>query len=255
VRVGSFPISIDYADFANSTAAQVVSDEAWLIHQNLPERQLILGVDRLDYTKGIPHRLQAYRDALRRYPGLRGKVTLIQVVVPSRENIPKYFELKSEIERLVGEINGEFTVSGWVPIHYIFRSLTRTELLAYYRTSEIALVTPLKDGMNLVAKEFCACSLEENCVLILSEFAGAAPQLQGGALMVNPYDVEGVADAIYRAYTMEPDEKRARMRKMRRSIQRQDIYWWVDSFLKAGTSLDLSDFPPMNDYVPTMAID
>jgi alpha,alpha-trehalose-phosphate synthase [UDP-forming] len=255
VRVGSFPISIDYADFARSAADQAVSDEAWLIHQNLPERQLILGIDRLDYTKGIPHRLNAYRDALRRYPELRRKVTLIQVVVPSRENIPKYFELKSEIERLVGEINGEFTVSGWVPIHYIFRSLTRTELLAYYRTSEIALVTPLKDGMNLVAKEFCACSLEENCVLILSEFAGAAPQLQGGAILVNPYDVEGVADAIYRAYTMGVEEKRARMRKMRRSIQRQDIYWWVDSFLKAGTSLDLGYFPPMRDFVPTMEVD
>jgi len=255
VRVGSFPISIDYADFATSSAAQDVSEEAWLIHQNLPERQLILGADRLDYTKGIPHRLQAYRDALRRYPELRRNVTLIQVVVPSRENIPKYHELKNEIERLVSEINGEFTVSAWVPIHYIFRSLTRTELLAYYRTSEIALVTPLKDGMNLVAKEFCACSVEENSVLILSEFAGAAPQLQGGAILVNPYDLEGVADAIYRAYTMGADEKRARMRKMRRSIQRQDIYWWVDSFLKAGTSLDLSDFPPMSDYVPTMAID
>lgn len=252
VRVGSFPISIDFSEFATRSASKEVSDEAWGIHQNLPERQLILGIDRLDYTKGIPQRLHAFRNAMRRYPDLRRNVTLIQVVVPSREDIPKYHELKSEIERLVGEINGEFTVSGWVPIHYIFRSLRHEELLAYYRTSEIALVTPLKDGMNLVAKEFCACSLEENGVLILSEFAGAAAQLQSGAIIVNPFDEDGVADAIYKAFTMDQEERRARMRRMRRSVQRQDIYRWVDSFLKAGTSLDLGDFPPAQEYVPVM---
>jgi len=252
VRIGSFPISIDYDDFAEYSASQEVSEAAWHLHEKLPERTLVLGVDRLDYTKGIPNRIEAFKNLLERYPELHGKISLIQVVVPSREDIITYHELKIDIERLVGEVNGRFTTSGWIPIHYIFRSLDRFELLAYYRTCEIALVTPLKDGMNLVAKEFCACSLEENSVLILSEFAGAAAQMHTGAIMVNPFDIEGVADAIHHAYEMEPVERRARMKKLRRSVKRQDIFWWVDSFLKAGTSKYLADFPAMEDYVPGM---
>ena len=134
-----------------------------------PSRKLILGVDRLDYTKGIPLRLKAFQHLLERHPELRERVSLIQVVVPSREDIPEYHRLRTEIEQLVGEINGRFTrPGGWVPIWYVYRSLSRTELLAYYRAAEIALITPLKDGMNLVAKEYCACSIEEDCVLILS---------------------------------------------------------------------------------------
>ena len=175
----------------------------------------------------------------------------MQVVVPSREDIPQYSELKTRIERLVGEINGQFTrPSGWVPIHYVFRSLTRSELLAYYRAAEIALVTPLKDGMNLVAKEFCACSIEEESVLILSEFAGAAAQLQNGALLVNPYDRDGVADAIYTAFGLPPAARRTRMRRLRRTIREHDIFWWVDSFLRAAIAKDLSAFPLPPDYVP-----
>jgi len=252
VRIGSFPISIDFDDFANYSAGQEVSEAAWHLHEKLPERTLVLGVDRLDYTKGIPHRIQAFKNLLERYPDLHGKISLIQVVVPSREDIITYHELKMDIERLVGEVNGKFTMSGWIPIHYIFRSLSRIELLAYYRTCEIALITPLKDGMNLVAKEFCACSHEEDSVLILSEFAGAAAQLHSGAIMVNPFDIEGIADAIHHAYYMDKVERQARMKRLRRSIKRQDIFWWVDSFLKAGTSKYLADFPPMEDYVPSI---
>lgn len=251
VRVGVFPISIDYNTHVKHAAAEPVHAEVERLRAALPNRQLLLGVDRLDYTKGIPHRLAAFRHALTRYPELHEKVTLIQVVVPSREDIPRYHELKVEIEHLVGEINGQFTrPGGWVPIHYVFRRLTRVELLAYYRAAQIALVTPLKDGMNLVAKEYCTCSLEEDCVLILSEFAGAAAQLQRGALLVNPYDVEGVADAIYRAYSMPLEERRLRMRRLRRSIRRNDIFWWANSFLKAAIARDLSAFPLPEDYIP-----
>jgi trehalose 6-phosphate synthase len=116
-------------------------------------------------------------------------------------------------------------------------------LLAYYRAADIALVTPLRDGMNLVAKEYCACSIEEDCTLILSEFAGAAEQLERGAILVNPYDVEGVADAIHRAFHMGEKERQARMRGMRRSIRKQDVFWWVDAFLRAAIAKDLSAFP------------
>jgi trehalose 6-phosphate synthase/phosphatase len=250
VLVGTFPISIDFTQFAEFSGTQEVQDEAWIIHANLAERQLILGIDRLDYTKGIPLRLWAFANALERYPQLRRKVTLIQVVVPSRQEVPEYEALKREIERLVGEINGRFTEVGWTPIHYIYRSLSWVELLAYYRTCEIALITPLKDGMNLVAKEYCACSIENNGVLILSEFAGAAAQLQNGALLVNPFDIEGVADAIYEAYTMDGEMRHKRMEKMRRSIQKNSIFHWVNAFLRAGIHKDLNQFPKAEFFVP-----
>lgn len=251
VRLGSFPISIDYNDFVKRASSREVAEKAAELRAALSHRQLIFGCDRLDYTKGIPERLAAFRAALTRYPDLQERVTLIQVIVPSREDIPQYDELRKRIEGLIGEINGQFTrPGGWVPIHYVFRSLATVDLLAYYRAAEIALVTPLKDGMNLVAKEYCACSVEENSVLILSEFAGAAAQLQRGALLVNPYDVEGVADAIRRAFYMDPAERRARMRGLRRAIRQQDIFWWVDSFLRAAIAKDLSAFPLPADYTP-----
>ncbi len=251
VRVGAFPISIDFNAFTQKASSNEVSDTAWYLHEALPDRQVILGVDRLDYTKGIPERLHAFNSALERFPELRGKITLVQVVVPSRESVGEYQLLKSEIERLVGKINGKFTSSGWVPIHYLYRSLNPYELLAYYRLAEIALVTPLKDGMNLVAKEYCACNLEENGVLILSEFAGAAAQLHRWAIMVNPYDIEGVSNAIHRAFHMNHGERKAKMRRLRRAIKRRDIFWWVNTFLKAALARDLYSFPPiMEDYIP-----
>lgn len=241
LRVGHFPIGIDYAGVAGAAASEAVAERVRELQNLLPDRTLILGVDRLDYTKGIPLRLQAFRNALQRYPELRTKVTLIQVVVPSREPIQSYHDLRLQIEQIIGRINGEFTAPGnWVPIHYVFRSLDHLELSAYYRAAGIGLVTPLKDGMNLVAKEYCASSIEEDCVLILSEFAGAAAQLRGGALLVNPYDIEGTADAILRAVRMERPERVRRMRKMRRDAQRRDVFWWVDSFLRAA---ELGEMP------------
>ncbi|KPL19348.1 MAG: alpha,alpha-trehalose-phosphate synthase [candidate division Zixibacteria bacterium SM23_81] len=250
LRVGAFPISIDFNEFAKLAKEKEVANRAWYIHEDLPHQKIILGVDRLDYTKGIPEKLKAFRNALSRFPNLQEKVVLIQVLVPSRRGIPKYRDLKTEIERLVGEINGQFTRSGWVPIHYIFRSLERKELLAYYRTAEIALLTPLKDGMNLVAKEYCASNLEENGVLILSEFAGATAQLQKSALLVNPHDIEGMAEAIYQAFRMPQEERRSRMKKLRQSIRKYNIFWWVNCFLQAAIAKRLDNFPVLADYVP-----
>ncbi len=252
VRIGAFPIGIDYNEFAKRAASSEVTVRTEQLHQDLRDRQIILGIDRLDYTKGIADRFEAFRNLLQRYPELHRRVTLIQVAVPSREDIPRYHELKMDIERRVGEINGQFTQSGWVPIHYIFRNLTREELLAYYRAASIALVTPLKDGMNLVAKEYCAANIDETGLLILSEFAGAASQLQRGAFLVNPYSAEGVADAIFRAFHTPPSERRSAMRKLRRSVRDYDIYWWVDSFLRAAIAKDLSDFPAPEEYIPQL---
>jgi trehalose 6-phosphate synthase/phosphatase len=249
LRVGSFPISIDFNAFLRQASSEEVAKRAEELKRRLPGRRIVLGVDRLDYTKGIPHRLIAFRTALERYPDLRERLSFIQVVVPSREDIPQYHQLKTQIEQLAGQINGHYMrPGGWVPVWYVYGSLSRSDLLAYYRAADIGFVTPLKDGMNLVAKEFCASSIEEECVLILSEFAGAAAQLQNNALLVNPYDVEGVADTLYRAFTMSDEERRARMRRMRRSIRESDIFWWVDSFLRAAIAKDLSAFPQPEQY-------
>ncbi|MCU0574391.1 MAG: trehalose-6-phosphate synthase [Syntrophobacteraceae bacterium] len=248
--VGAFPISIDFMEFSHMASSAAVSWQAQMIRHKLPNRQLILGVDRLDYTKGIPNKLLALRNALERYPELRRRITLIQVLVPSRKTIKEYALLKQEIERLVGEINGEYTEVGWTPITYIFRSLDRSQLAAYYRACDMALVTPLKDGMNLVAKEYCASSTTEDGVLILSEFAGAAVQLHHGALMVNPYDVEGVANAIHEGYRMDLRERKIRMKALRRSIRKHDVFGWVNSFLRAGIAKDLRSFPHLEFFVP-----
>jgi len=194
-------------------------------------------VHRLDYSTGIPERLRPSRDALERHPELRGRVVLIQVVVPSRVEIPRYHEFKDRIDRLVGDINGRFSTSNWLPVQYHFRCLDRDDLLAHYRACDIAFVTPLKDGMNLVAKEYCACRIDKEGVLILSQFAGAAEQLKPGAVLVNPYDVEEMADAVLKAFCMSEAERSARMKRMKRVIREENVFWWVDSFLGAGAKL------------------
>lgn len=250
-RAGRFPIGIDYNDFYRRASAPAIMESAAALRNLLPDRQLILGIDRLDYTKGIPERLRAFGHALDRYPELRERATLIQVVVPSRKDIPRYQELKATIENLVGQINGRFTKpGGWVPIHYVFRSLSPEDLLAYYRAAQIALVTPLKDGMNLVAKEYCACSPDEDCVLILSEFAGAAVEMAGGAILVNPHDIEAVAIAIRDAYQMAPTERRARMRRLRRRVRRHDVFWWVESFVHAAVGINSAALPGTREPDP-----
>jgi trehalose 6-phosphate synthase len=232
-RIQAFPISIDFEQFAQGAASPEVGRRAFEIRRQLNGVRVAIGVDRLDYTKGIPERLRAFARLLREYPATRGRISLYQVVVPSRESIVGYRRLKHEIEQLVAHINGEHSQPGWVPIHYVHRSLPRMELLALYRAASLALITPLKDGMNLVSKEYCAARTENDGVLILSEFAGAAPELERGALLVNPYDELGIAEAINRALDMEPMEQRRRMMRMRAWIRRHDILHWRDGFFDA----------------------
>jgi alpha,alpha-trehalose-phosphate synthase [UDP-forming] len=237
IRLGHFPIGIDFDSFEKGAMSEAVAHRSQQLRANFPDSQLILGVDRLDYSKGIPERLRAFRNALERHPELRGRVVLIQVVVPSRVEIPRYNEFKQRIDRLVGEINGRFSTSNWWPVQYHFRCLDHDDLLAHYRGCDIAFVTPLKDGMNLVAKEYCACRTDENGVLILSQFAGAAEQLKPGALLVNPYDVEEMADAVLQAFRMSEAERSARMKRMRRVVRDENVFWWIDSFLRVGAKL------------------
>jgi len=237
IRVGHFPIGIDFQSFENRASSDTVTRKSEQLRATFPDCQLILGSDRLDYSKGIPERLRAFRTALERYPELRGRVVLIQVVVPSRVQIPRYHEFKNRIDGLVGDINGRFSTNTWLPVQYHFRSLDRDDLLAHYRACDIAFVTPLKDGMNLVAKEYCACRIEEDGVLVLSQFAGAAEQLKPDAMLVNPYDVEQMAETILGAFRMSQAERTLRMKRMRRIVRTENVFWWVDSFLKAGSKI------------------
>jgi trehalose 6-phosphate synthase/phosphatase len=202
-------------------------------------RRLLLSVDRLDYTKGIPERLRTYRRLLRRAPDLRGTVVLVQIAVPSRERIPRYRELKQQVDRLVGEINGEFGTPDWTPILYIRRSVPRADLVALYAASDLGWVTPLRDGMNLVAKEYVACQKGSAGVLVLSEFAGAAAEM-GEAVIVNPYDEEQTAIAIERALALPPQRRSERMAALHRRVNRNNAFAWaersVDDLRKAASS-------------------
>jgi len=235
IELGIYPISIDFSEFDQGARSHEVAESAWYFRENLRSEKLVLGLDRLDYTKGIPERFLAFERAMEKYPELRGRLALVQIVVPSRVTVPQYQGLKERLDQLAGRINGRFSTDRWIPIHYMFRHLNRYQLLGYYKASDIALITPLRDGMNLVAKEYCAASIDNNGVLILSEFAGAADQLAQGALMVNPYDVERTADAIFAAFIMDTDEKNRRMKILRSEVRRNDVHKWLRQFLERET--------------------
>lgn len=224
-EVGVYPISINFDEFSSLGADPRVLAQAESIRAQLPN-SILLGVDRLDYTKGIPERLRAYRLFLDRHPEFHRHIVLVQVTVPSREQIPSYVETRTTVERLVSEINGEYGSSQWTPIHYVHRSLSRSQLVAHYRAANVALVTSLKDGMNLVAKEFCASRADEQGVLVLSEFAGAACELGAAALLVNPCDAEQTACAIEAALRTSPSEQKKRMRLLRQQVRRNDVHKW-----------------------------
>ena len=187
-------------------------------------------MDRLDYTKGIPQRLRAFRKLLAGAPKLRGKVTLVQVAVPSRERIPEYERLRHEVSDLVGEVNGEFGQTDWTPIVYMRRGISRSELVALYAAADVGWVTPLRDGMNLVAKEYVACHRGSDGALLLSEFAGAAAEM-GEAFLVNPYDEERTASVLERILELPVEERQDRMALLYRRIQRNNVFRWADRFL------------------------
>ncbi len=232
-HIGIFPIGIDPETFrpqANNRA-HTLSKELSLA--NVPDRKLILGVDRLDYTKGIPHRLRIFERLLERHPNLGGKLVYIQISSPSRTRVPEYIREKEQVERLVGQINGRFSEAGWVPIRYLYRSYSQSELAGFYHDTDVCLVTPLRDGMNLVAKEFVAAQSDESPgVLVLSRFTGAASSMKD-AVIVNPYDIEGTAEATYRALRMPVDERRSRNRRLLSVVEQHSSHNWSNSFCTA----------------------
>ncbi|MEM9652761.1 MAG: trehalose-6-phosphate synthase [Actinomycetota bacterium] len=233
VIVQRAPIGIDVNEFRDLAGSADVQLRAKKLREEMgnPDR-VILGVDRLDYTKGIDIRLRAVDTLLQRSKDGDLRYEFVQVAVPSREGVPAYQALRENIEGAVGRINGEYARPGWSPVHYLYRSLPLEELVSYYVAADVMLVTPLRDGMNLVAKEYVACRTNNDGVLILSEFAGAAEQL-GSALIVNPHDVDEVASTLERSVAMEPDEIQRRMLSLKRTVKRADVYRWADSCLDA----------------------
>jgi len=233
VRVGAFPISIDSGELDQTARGRKIRRRAQEIRAELGDpRKVLLGVDRLDYTKGIDVRLHAFSELLAEGRVKRDDTVLIQLATPSRERVESYQILRNDIEREVGHINGEYAEVGHPVVHYLHRPVPRDELIAFFVASDVMLVTPLRDGMNLVAKEYVACRSDLGGALVLSEFTGAAAELRQ-AYLVNPHDLEGVKDAIEAALNQQAEEGRRRMRALRRQVLAHDVDRWARSFLDA----------------------
>ncbi len=235
-RATVHPISIDageYAALATDPGTQAATDA---LRAHLGDRRVLLGVDRLDYTKGIRHRLGAIELLLEQRPDLRGRFVFVQVAVPSRDDVEEYRRLRTQVETEVGRINGRFTEPGQdVPVHYLYRSVDRATLAAYYRIADVMCVTPLKDGMNLVAKEFVTVqdAIGGDGVLLLSEFCGTAQEFGHDAVRCNPFDVEGLATLLQRALELGATDRRGRIARMAAVVRDHDVFRWVEEELAA----------------------
>jgi trehalose 6-phosphate synthase/phosphatase len=232
VRVGVFPLGIPADYFAGLAASPRVEERTQRIRRALRTPHVVLGVDRLDYTKGILERLLGFERFLEVNPAYHRRVTLVLIAVPSRTKVADYAALKRELDELVGRIIGHFSSEGWVPIRYLYTQFGAEDLVAYYQAADVALLTPLRDGMNLVSKEYIAAHLADDGALILSEFAGAAEELTQ-ALLVNPYDIDAIAARIKQALEMSPAERASRMRAMRAQVHRNNLEHWSEIFLSA----------------------
>jgi trehalose 6-phosphate synthase/phosphatase len=236
----AFPMGIDYTryseaarmlDGGEATRSSLQHDlDAFFAAD--PERRLILSIDRMDYTKGIPNRLRAFELFLERYPSFRGKVCLVMLVVPSRDNVERYQILKRKVDELVGQINGRFGMINYTPIWYFYRSMPFENLVELYHASHVALITPVRDGMNLVAKEYVAARNDRNGVIIVSEMAGVSKEMSE-ALIINPYNIHEIADSIHTALVMPDEEQRHRLHAMQERLKRYDVFKWASEFLRA----------------------
>ncbi|HKL02405.1 MAG TPA: bifunctional alpha,alpha-trehalose-phosphate synthase (UDP-forming)/trehalose-phosphatase, partial [Cryomorphaceae bacterium] len=229
VSVDSLPMGIDYEKYAQNAAHEQAIERETRYRKALGSQRLILSMDRLDYSKGIPRRLESFDAFLEKYPEYIEKVSLLLIVVPSRDEVPNYRQLKEQVDELVGKINSKYGRMSWTPIHYFYRSYPFRALGAFYRMCDIAMITPLRDGMNLVCKEYVASRENNDGVLILSEMAGASKELSD-AILVNPTDQNQLVAAINRALKMEPDEQKRHMKAMKKTIATYDIFNWVKLF-------------------------
>ena len=230
VQLGVYAIGTDPETFATWASSPEASRNASRLRQTVRGRRILLGVDRLDYTKGISERLLAFDRLLERYPAWRDQVSMTQISAPSRTRVPEYIAQKQEVDRLVGEINGRYSEDDWIPVRHLYRAFTQEELAAFYREADVCLVTPLRDGMNLVAKEYIAAQTENPGVLLLSQFCGTAEDLRE-AVIVNPYDIDGTASALNRALNMDLQERRERWQALNKRVHERTAQTWRDRFL------------------------
>jgi trehalose 6-phosphate synthase len=232
-RIGVFPIGIDAEAFAARAVKAVTRREYNRLHASLQGVKLAIGVDRVDYSKGLDNRIRAFDRMLVTQPSLKGEVSLLQIATPSRKEIPTYRELNHDLATLVGEVNGRHGEVDWAPVRYVNRGYGQSTLAGFYRGAQVGLVTPLHDGMNLVAKEYVAAqNPADPGVLVLSEFAGAAKELDA-AVLVNPHDIDGMAQAIGRAFFMSLDERRARWSAMMAKLKANSVQKWFGDFVGA----------------------
>jgi trehalose 6-phosphate synthase len=230
-RVGTFPISIDTTHIARLAAESTSATAVRQLRTSLEGRHLAIGVDRLDYSKGLPERFHGFERYLQRHPAHKGDMTYLQIAPVSRGDVNEYRQLRNQLEQIAGHINGSHAAPDWTPLRYVNRNFPHSTLTGFYRSSRVGLVTPLRDGMNLVAKEYVAAQdPEDPGVLVLSLLAGAAEQMEQ-ALLVNPHDLDGVADAIARAAEMPLDERRQRWQAMMEHLRQYDIHTWRKAYL------------------------
>ncbi len=229
VRIGVHPIGIEPETFTEAAQNSATDLRKLLSLPTDQECQIIVGVDRLDYTKGIPEKLRTFDRMLERYPHMRGRVILVQISNPSRTRVPEYARERETVEMLVGQINGKLSEAGWVPVRYLYRSFSQGQLAGFYRDADVAMVTPLRDGMNLVAKEFVAAQVDNPGALLLSKFSGAAAELTD-AVVVNPYDTDGTAELLYQALRMPADERSRRWESMMRVVRGNTAHNWGQRF-------------------------
>jgi trehalose 6-phosphate synthase/phosphatase len=242
-------MGIDYEKYAASAQDPETLAREARYRKSIGTVKLILSIDRLDYSKGITQRLRAFELFLSKYPYFKEKVSLFMVVVPSRDSVSKYKQLKEEIDLLVGRINGQFSKLNWTPIHYFYRSFPLPALSAFYRISDVALVSPMRDGMNLVCKEYVASRLDKKGVLILSEMAGASKELSD-AIIVNPNDIHQLVEAMHKALTMPEELQIESMNSMQKSLKRYNIHAWVKLFMD-----ELANVKKEQSHLKTRLID
>ncbi len=238
IKIGAFPIGIDAERYESAAKSHDTAESSRDLRARLGQpHTVLLGADRLDYTKGIDVRLRAFKELLAEDRLHPSQVTMVQVAEPSRDRVDAYIDLRARVEQLVGEINGDFGRVGFPVVHYIHQTQDFDALMSLYRAANVLLVTPFSDGMNLVAKEYVASRYDETGVLILSQFAGAAHQLTD-ALLVNPYDIAGVKNAIVEAVNMSPSDKRDRMHRLRKSVTTDNVDVWATSFIQELRDID-----------------
>ena len=249
IKTASIPISIDFSKYDNLARSSEVEKIYKELKQRYDDKFLILSIDRIDYTKGLVEKLDAYRRFLEKYPQYLEKVVLLVSTAPNVKNLPEYKELEREFHHKIAEINGTFGTSDWRPVHFINKRLDFYELFAYYRVSDVCFINSIKDGLNIVCKEYASSNIDETGAVLLSEFAGASTEIKEYVYLINPYDREGIADTL-NSLLKETNKKREKMKGLREHISKFDIHWWGETYFKLAEGKKVKRFPKLMDFYP-----